>query len=632
MKSALYLGFGIALAVCGGMPVGGAEPAGPVLPASPDGRVVQEGIAIDLAVEPLVAGEPLREGQSARFRLSLSDTNTGTPLTNNFPAAWLDARQAAGGPQKAAGCREKVQSFLGGGLLTRPELDLNVYYVITLNDNATLSVVDPLFGFGNSKLLTMVFLEGRGEDWVLTPDGKRLFVALPDPGLVAVVDTDTWKVLANLPAGQRPHRIALQADGQYVWVAGEGAVTVIDARAAQVVRTLPAGKGRHDLVLSHDSRWAFLTDDAAGTVAVYDTGALARVREVAVGPRPVSIDWSVAAGAAWASLAGDGALVALRPDAAEPVARAQAEPGLGRLRFAPGGRLGFVVHPEKNLVHLLDAASGRIIQTADVGEGPDQVTFSEELAYIRHQGTDQVLMIPLKTVGEEGRPVPLVDFPGGQHPPGRSTGGVPADGIVSAAGEAAVLVANPEDKAIYFYKEGMAAPMGHFQNYGRQPRAVLVVDRTLREIRPGVYETVARLTGAGDYELAVFLDAPRIVHCFPVHVEEDPVLARERSKKPLGVELRTENREVKVGEEVAVRFRLTDPDSGAAKTGLKDVRVLTFLSPGVWQQRHWAVEQADGVYEIRFHPPEEGLYFVFLEVPSAGLALQKAPFFTFTAR
>ncbi|HBL25894.1 MAG TPA: cytochrome D1, partial [Acidobacteria bacterium] len=192
---------------------------------------------------------------------------------------------------------------------------------------------------------------------------------------------------------------------------------------------------------------------------------------------------------------------------------AQAEPGLGRLRFAPGGRLGFVVHPEKNLVHLLDAASGRIIQTADVGEGPDQVTFSEELAYIRHQGTDQVLMIPLKTVGEEGRPVPLVDFPGGQHPPGRSTGGVPADGIVSAAGEAAVLVANPEDKAIYFYKEGMAAPMGHFQNYGRQPRAVLVVDRTLREIRPGVYETVARLTGAGDYELAVFLDAPRIVHC-----------------------------------------------------------------------------------------------------------------------
>ena len=38
----------------------------------------------------------------------------------------------------------------------------------------------------------------------------------------------------------------------------------------------------------------------------------------------------------------------------------------------------------------------------------------------------------------------------------------------------------------------MAAPMGHFQNYGKQPRAVLVVVRSLREVRPGVYETTAR--------------------------------------------------------------------------------------------------------------------------------------------
>ena len=59
--------------------------------------------------------------------------------------------------------------------------------------------------------------------------------------------------------------------------------------------------------------------------------------------------------------------------------------------------------------------------------------------------------------------------------------------------------------------------------------------------------------------------------------------------------------------------------------------MLTFLSPGIWQQRHWADEVGAGVYEVRFKPPEAGLYFVFVEVASAGLPLQKSPYVSLTA-
>jgi hypothetical protein len=268
-----------------------------------------------------------------------------------------------------------------------------------------------------------------------------------------------------------------------------------------------------------------------------------------------------------------------------------------------------------------------VVQTVDVEEGPDQVAFSDELAYVRHRGSDSVLMIPLKTVGEPGKPVPVVDFPGGQHPPGRLPRPTPAAGIVQAPGESAVLVANPEDQIIYYYKEGMAAPMGHFQNYGKQPLAALVVNRSLREVRPGVYQTTARMAGAGDYDLALFVDSPQLVQCFPVKVAADPALAAAR-KPPLGVEpLAAGGPEGKVGvgEEVAVRFKLTTPETGAPRTGLQDVRVLAFLSPGVWQQRQWAAEAGPGVYEARFTPPQAGVYFVFVEVGSAGLTLQKSP-------
>jgi len=81
----------------------------------------------------------------------------------------------------------------------------------------------------------------------------------------------------------------------------------------------------------------------------------------------------------------------------------------------------------------------------------------------------------------------------------------------------------------------------------------------------------------------------------------------------------------RAGEEMTVRLRITDPATGAPRRGLRDVQVLTFLSPGVWQQRQWADEVGEGLYEARFRPPDAGLYFLFVGVESAGLPLQKSP-------
>jgi YVTN family beta-propeller protein len=593
-------------------------------------RLVQEGIAVELSLER-ADGQPgpVREGEEARVTLAVTDTASGTPLNNLYPAAWMDP--LAAGTKAGDDCRKKVESFVGGSLLSRPAVDLNAYYVLALNQDATISVVNPIFGYGGSKLLAMVFLKSPGEDWALTPDGSRLFVSLPESNRVAVVESANWQVVYEVETPPRPRRVALQPDGRLLWIAFDGGAAAIDLRSLRQVARIDTGRGGHDLAVSDDSRFIFVTNEADGTVSVIDAAQLAKVRDVQVGSRPVSIAWSSQAQAAYVASAGDGAITAVSAQKPEPVARIAGQPGLGRIRFAPGGRLAFVVQPNADAVHIVDAATNRIVQTADVEAGPDQVTFSDELAYVRHQRSEIVLMIPLKNVGEAGKPVPVVDFPGGEHPPGRIARPTPADGIVQAAGATAVLVANPEDEVIYFYKEGMAAPMGHFRNYGKQPRAVLVVDRSLREVRPGVYQTLARMGRPGNYDLALFVASPRVIHCFPVEVAQDPALAAQRRKHPLDVEIRVDSREVKVGQDVRVRFRLTDPESGAPKAGLGDVRVLTFLAPGLRQQRQWASDLGDGLYEIRFRPEEEGVYYVFLQVASAGLELQKSPHLTVIA-
>ncbi|MDT7778634.1 MAG: hypothetical protein QOC99_1146 [Acidobacteriota bacterium] len=60
-------------------------------------------------------------------------------------------------------------------------------------------------------------------------------------------------------------------------------------------------------------------------------------------------------------------------------------------------------------------------------------------------------------------------------------------------------------------------------------RAVLVADRSLREVRTGTYESVTRLPSSGAYDVAFLLDSPRITHCFEASVAENPAAKHERA-------------------------------------------------------------------------------------------------------
>jgi hypothetical protein len=166
--------------------------------------------------------------------------------------------------------------------------------------------------------------------------------------------------------------------------------------------------------------------------------------------------------------------------------------------------------------------------------------------------------------------------------------------------------------------------MGHFQNYRREPRAVLVVDRSLEERSPGVYETTAKLRRPGLYDVVFFLDTPRVIHCFEVRVSPNPALAAKRAKsRRVTIQPLVERRELTVGEPARLRFKLAEPATGEPKNGLEDVRVLTFLAPGIWQKRQWAEPAGDGIYQIDFVPPRPGVYYVALEIPSLDLGYNR---------
>lgn len=138
-------------------------------------RYTREGIHIEFEMEPVARGKTLMEGAEATVRFKITDQSAGKPLSNMRPAAWIDLRTGEKATDDRA-CREKIQSFLQASLSDRPDIDLNSYFILALNHEPNISVIDPLSGFGKTKLYTLVALISPGEDWVLSGDNKRLYV------------------------------------------------------------------------------------------------------------------------------------------------------------------------------------------------------------------------------------------------------------------------------------------------------------------------------------------------------------------------------------------------------------------------------------------------------------------------
>jgi hypothetical protein len=270
---------------------------------------------------------------------------------------------------------------------------------------------------------------------------------------------------------------------------------------------------------------------------------------------------------------------------------------------------------------IFDAASNRMLHEVKVGKAPDQIIFSDTYAFVRSLETESVNMLRLATIGSE---VDVLQFPGCQGIPGQGSPPVRADSVVLAPEGNSIVFANPVDKSLYYYQEGMSAPMGDFQNYRREPLAVLIVDRSLRETTPGIYSATMKLPASGRYDVAVLTDSPSIAHCFEAVADPNPLL-KQKQAVALRIEHQSKDMQLQVNHNYPLRFKLIETKTNKAKNDLEDVRVLTLIASGTWQRRDLAKSLGNGMYEVNLNLPESGVYRVFIESDSMGVRYRDLP-------
>lgn len=624
------------------------QPAGGQAEAGPGGEVLRsraarQGMSIELSVEPAKGDSERRrvlEGEYADLNITIRDSASGSPVKSLYPAVWVDQRKEFKGDKnkQELSCSEKIRSYLKGGLSYRPDIDLNSYYILSLNNDATISVIDPIMGVaGFSQMFKMVLLRSPGADWVISRDEKTLFVTMPRSGQVAVVDLDQFTVRDNLPAGEKPARIVAQPDNRYLWVGNDasgasGGVTVLDAVRGTLVAAVATAPGRHDIALSDDSLHAFVVNRDAGTVTVIDTQKLQKVKELKTGSNPAAIAWSALSKSAYVIDETDGTITVIDGTSLSISRVIREEPGVVTIRFAPGGRWGFILNRRTDHALILDASANTVNYREPVGRDPEQVSFSSAFAYVRSRGTAEVSLLALDSIGR-GEKVTGLKVSGGSRSPSESTYyPSAADSIASTPEGNSVVIASPSDATIIYYMEGMAVPMGSFNNSGRIPRALRTLNRSLRETVPGVYSARIKVPRSGMYDVVFLLDSPRITECFSFQADTNPALAKMKVERPIKLEFMMKDREVAVGAPVLVRARVVDEATGAALTAPLELSALPTLTPyGNWQERHQAASVGDGVYEFTFTPPQPGLYNVYFSLADRKLGFVQLPYLTLKA-
>jgi YVTN family beta-propeller protein len=489
-----------------------------------DRTIEREGISMHVRVEAIEDNAPSKPqvGQSVRLWLEGKRFSDDQVLSNWRIGAWLD-RETDTMSGAVPVCGQRVARYLSGNLIERPLLDLTGYYVLSLDAESSVSVLDPSVSFsGRSSLYSAMKLDGKGFDWIKTSDDMRLFVALPDEKKLAIADLQTLSVLNHLILSGQPTRLALQPDERLLWVGltgtnpQESSVEIIDTINDKSVARIPLPSGYHEIAFSSDGRHAFISNRQSKSMTIVDATTLKVVREVNLGFEPLGLVFVDKQSLLWVVNAKAGQIH--RFDAkGNPIDNLVLEPGLGPIKLTPDARYALVVNPSQHWIHILDVETGKEKHRTTLSGQPYDILFSEKYAYIRTLQSEQIGMLSLSSLDSEQPIVKLVPAGAGAL---SETQNLPrASSMSLTLDRSGAFFATPSERTLYHYMEGMNAPNSGLKTFGHTPMSVMVVQRGLREVKPGQYSAVIRLPSAGRMVLALASEAPVLRECLGLKID-----------------------------------------------------------------------------------------------------------------
>jgi YVTN family beta-propeller protein len=252
---------------------------------------------------------------------------------------------------------------------------------VSNEDGESVSVLDTR----NGSVVATVPVGKRPRGLKLSRDGSVLYVAVsglpkcppsvPDAECaklkhdlqadgIAMIDTATLKVRGLLKSGSDPEQFDVSRDGKRLFIANEDSArfTVLDTRTGAIVGTFPAGHEPEGVRVSPNGKWILITSETDSTVSIIDSSSLEVLKTVHVGLRPRDAAFTPDSKAAYVSGEGDASLSRVPIPSGEPVTRV--------LQLGQTARpMGVVFDAARKRIYVSTGRGGAVAVVQEEGSG-----------------------------------------------------------------------------------------------------------------------------------------------------------------------------------------------------------------------------------------------------------------------
>ncbi len=281
---------------------------------------------------------------------------------------------------------EKVMKAVAGpvnshGIAVTP--DGKSVYLTSRNpnkDTTTMSeerfpvvVIDTATG----EVIAKIDVGGESHHAWMNPDGKQVYVTVPQAEGVAVIDTQTNTVIKTVNTGYKVNSTATSPDGRLIYALNKGddTLSVIDRTTLTASETVDVGKGPDHLVVSPDGSYIYLTATYANEVWAIKTDTLETVAKVTVGQGPHGIAVSSDGKYVFVANRGEATFVMLSGGDLKKVFSMKLGAGPGHVMVPPGGSNVYINDEAEFRTYVFDPDKREVIHTIYLWPEPHESAF-----------------------------------------------------------------------------------------------------------------------------------------------------------------------------------------------------------------------------------------------------------------
>jgi len=234
------------------------------------------------------------------------------------------------------------------------------------------------------KVINKYSLEGGGRWDYLTvdPQAHRLYMSRTTH--VAVIDTDSGKVVGDIPGTEGVHGIALAPDLGVGFISDGGAnqVTVFDLKTLKTLTSVPTGKNPDSILYHPATHLVFAMNGGSNSATVIDASKKQVVATIPLGGKPEFSAYDDE-GNVFVNLEDRSAIAVLDPASkklkeAWPLAPCKEPSGMAIDR---SNHILFSAC-DNQMLAVVNSQSGKVLQTVPIGDDCDAVAFDPGTGFV----------------------------------------------------------------------------------------------------------------------------------------------------------------------------------------------------------------------------------------------------------